>query len=86
MSSTEKLVQKFLSRQNAITIADVRRLMTTFGYEEKKKHGSECVFHKTGSLPFNVPTVKGRTVKSRYVKQLVKFLNLEEWYEENKGD
>ena len=86
MSSIEKLVKKSLSQQNAITISDIRRLLDAFGYKEGKNPGSECIFHKKGSNPINVPTIKGRTVKSRYVKRIVKFLNLEEWYEEHKGD
>ncbi|GAI92678.1 unnamed protein product, partial [marine sediment metagenome] len=55
------------------------------GYTEKKKPGSECTFHKRGSYPFNVPTVKGRHVKRRYVERIVKILELEEYLEEHQG-
>lgn len=85
MSRFEKLVRKFLLIQNGITIEDVRRLLTEFNYIERRNPGSECVFHKKGSFPINVPTVKGRTVKSRYVKIIVKILELEEWFEQKEG-
>jgi len=85
MSHISKLVAKFLFQQNSVDINDVRRLLDTFGYEEKKSPGSECIFHKKGCYPINVPTVKGKVVKSRYIKRLIKFLELEEWYEENEG-
>ena len=83
MSSIRKLVGKFLSNQNAIEINDVRRLLNLFEYEERRKPGSECIFHKKGAYPINVPTVQGRHVKSIYVKRIVKLLSLEEWYEIN---
>lgn len=86
MASLEKLVRKFLCQPNAITVKDIERLLAAFGYEEKKKPGSERVFHKKGSYPINVPTVSGKAVKSRYIKRMVKSLNLEEWIEGTKGD
>lgn len=81
MSSISKLVEKFLFRQNAIEVNDVKRLLHFFGYQERRNPGSECIFHKKGAYPINVPTVQGRHVKSVYVRRLVKLLSLEEWYE-----
>lgn len=86
MSSISKLVAKCLFKQNSITVNDIRRLLDALGYEERRSPGSECIFHKKGSNPINVPTVKGRAVKIKYVKRLVKFLELEEWYDEHKGE
>ena len=84
MSSVRKLVGKFLFEQKTIEISDVRRLLVDlFGYEERGNPGSECIFHKKGAYPINVPTVHGRHVKSPYVKRIVKLLSLEEWYEIN---
>jgi hypothetical protein len=76
----------FLFHQNKIDIEDIRRLLRAFGYLERRGPSGECIFHKKGSYPINVPTVKGRAVKSPYVKRMVKFLKLEEWYDEHKGD
>ncbi len=87
MSSLQKLVEKFVYKPETVTtIGEVRRLLEAFGYGEKKKRGSECIFHKEGASAINVPTVKGRGVKSFYVKRIAKFLNLEEWLELQKGD
>ena len=86
MSSFKKLVGKFLFKQSGITINDVRRLADSLGYTEKKKPGSECTFHRTGSCPFTAPTVKGRYVKKEYVKRIVGILGLEEYLENPEGD
>lgn len=86
MSSFKKLVRKFVFEPDKIDIGDVRRLLDGFGYEEKKKPGSECTFHKKGNYPINVPTVKGRDVKNYYVKRLARILELEEYLEKFEGD
>jgi len=87
MSSLVKLVKKFLLEPDSVDdINEVRRLLEQFGYSEKKKRGSECVFHKKGAYPINVPLIKGRKVKTPYIKRLADLLNLEEWYEKNKEE
>ncbi len=86
MSSLDKLVRKFLCQQNEITVKDIELLLQAFGYTEKRKPGSERVFHKKGGYPINVPTVSGRAVRSPYVRRMAKLLNLEEWIEGTKRD
>jgi len=86
MSSFIKRIEKFVYKQNEININDVRRLLNDFDYTESKNPGSECIFHKKGSFPINVPTVKGRYVKKRYVERIVRILELEEYLEKFKGD
>ena len=81
MSRHEKLIRKFVYKQNEITISDVRSLLGDFGYTEWKKPGSECTFHKKENSPFNIPTVKGRYVKRRYAQIIVRQLKLEEYLE-----
>jgi len=77
-----RLVEKFVYKPETVTsIGEVRKLLKNFGYRERRKQGSECIFHKKGASAINVPTVRGRGVKSFYVKRIVKFLNLEEWLE-----
>lgn len=85
MPGTIKLVRRFLYEPNTIDIDDVRRLLDAFGYRETRK-GSEYIFHKKGAYPITVPTVKGRHVKSPYIKRLARLLFLEEWYERNKEE
>jgi predicted RNA binding protein YcfA (HicA-like mRNA interferase family) len=85
VSAVTKLVRRFLDEPNTIEVDDVRRLLNAFGYRETRK-GSEYIFHKKGAYPITVPTVKGRHVKSPYVKRLSRLLLLEEWYERNKEE
>jgi hypothetical protein len=80
----DKIVRKMLSRPKDIDIGEVRKLLDYFGYAEKG-NGSECIFHKKGSNPINVPTVKGRGVKEFYIKRLAAHLELEEWLEGQSG-
>ena len=87
MSSFKKLIEKFVYYPEKITsINDVRRVLDYFGYSERRKRGSECLFHKKGASAINVPTIGGRGVKSVYVKRIVQILNLEEWSESQKGE
>lgn len=85
MPKLEKLIEKFLYQPNTVTVKDIEVLLEAFGYEEKRKPGSERVFHRKESYPINVPTVHGRAVKSRYIKRISKLLNLEVVIEETKG-
>ena len=87
MTSIEKLIEKFVYYPEKIkSINDVRRVLDYFGYSERRKRGSECLFHKKGASAINVPTIGGRGVKSVYVKIIVRTLNLEEWIEQKKGE
>jgi len=81
VASFEKLVQKFLHEQDAISASDVRRLCHGFDYEEYKSPGSHLAFRKKGKPPIIVPTVKGRYIKRYNVKKIVNILNLEEYFE-----
>lgn len=86
MSRLTKLVEKFLYEPHNVDFGDIERLLDEFGYQLRKKAGSERIFHKRGAQPINVPTVKGTKVKVRYVKRLVQLLELEDWYEKHKDE
>jgi predicted RNA binding protein YcfA (HicA-like mRNA interferase family) len=86
VSSSEKLVEKFVYEPDRITIDDVRELLVHFGYAERKNPGSHCVFHRKGSYPITIPVVKGKHVKKVYVKRIVEILELEGYLESAKGD
>lgn len=86
MSSFEKLIEKILYEQDAISAGDVRRLLRGFDYEEHRSPGSHLVFRKKGKPPIIVPTVKGRYIKKRYIKKIVNILNLEEYIENSERD
>lgn len=82
MSSSEKLIKRFLDEPEKITADECARLLEFLGYEEKKKSGSERTFHKKGSYPINVPTPKkSKYVKSPYIKRIIKMLGLEVYRE-----
>lgn len=82
MDNLRKLVEKFVNEPNNITPAECCRLLEILGYEEKKKPGSERVFHKKGSIAINVPTPKkSKFVKSPYIKRITALLELEEYLE-----
>ena len=82
MDVLQKLVTKFINEPYQITENECERLLNILGYKERKKRGSERVFHKSGSIAINVPTPKkGKYVKSPYVKRIVKKLELEKYLE-----
>jgi hypothetical protein len=83
VSTFTKLVRKLVDGPAKTRIDEIRRLLDYLDYKERKKPGSECIFHKKGKPPINVPTVKGRYIKTRYVKRLVRILELEEYLEED---
>ena len=79
MSSFEKLVRKLLS----MMLGGFSLVLVT---QSGKNPGSECIFHRKGSYPINVPTIRGRYVKTPYVKRIVKIIELEEYLESFEGD
>jgi len=46
--------------------------------------GSHFYYYKDGEYPLVIPTLKGREIKIDYIKKVIEFLNLEEWYENHK--
>jgi predicted RNA binding protein YcfA (HicA-like mRNA interferase family) len=75
----KKLISKFLSDDNHITVDDCDKLLTSFDYEYHKSSGSHRVYHKKGDFPIIVVTPHhSKYVKPGYVKLIVKRLKLEE--------
>ncbi len=77
MSKRDKLIRRFIEKPQTIGIAEIRQLLESLGYEEKRNQGSHCVFHKKGAPVITVPTIKGREVKVQYVRRLAEILDLE---------
>jgi predicted RNA binding protein YcfA (HicA-like mRNA interferase family) len=74
----ERLIQKFLSEERHITVADCDRLLTANGYILHKSRGSHRVYHKKGFISITVVVPKGtKYLKLPYVKQIIKDLKLE---------
>lgn len=76
-----KLAEKVLRNPKDVDFADLQRLLEGFGFTCRPpgSGSSHYVFRKTGSMPISVP--KEKPVNKTYVKQVVKLLDLEEWYE-----
>jgi len=75
----EKLIKKFLTDQNHITVSDCDKLLISNGYEYRKSSGSHKAYHKKGSYPIIIITPKTtKYIKPEYVKRIIKRLDLEE--------
>lgn len=79
-----KLVAEILKNQSNVQFQKLKTLLLKFGFECRQPKGgsSHFIFRKSGlrtniSVPFKKPVGK------IYVKQVIKILCLEEWYEEN---
>ena len=79
-----KIVEKFFQYPKNIEFSDIKTLLEGFGYEARQPSGggSHYIFRKAGSSHISVP--KAKPVNQTYVKQVIKLLELEEWYEENR--
>jgi predicted RNA binding protein YcfA (HicA-like mRNA interferase family) len=79
-----KLIKKILNNPKNVRFKDVDKLLKAFGYEAKQpsKGSSHFVYRKKGANPITVP-YKRPFVKEIYIKQIIKILELEEYYEEH---
>ena len=82
MSTFVNQVKKMLVNTKSWSFKDLSRLLKNFGFEESNKGGSHYVFRKKGEKPITIP--KHKPVGQVYAKNVIKRLNLEVWYEENK--
>jgi predicted RNA binding protein YcfA (HicA-like mRNA interferase family) len=78
MTDTEKLIHKFLSDKQHVTVEDCDRLLIEFGFELRETGGSHRVYHKKGVKPISViDPKKSKYINSLYVKAIIKDLGLE---------
>ena len=74
----DKLINKFLTDKNHITMADCEKLLASNGYELRKASGSHQGYFRKGGQPIIIPRPHGsKYVKIEYVKLIIKVLNLE---------
>ncbi len=77
-----RLVEKILRNPKAVSFDEIQRLLESFGYEcRQPRGGSHFTFRKAGTTPITVP--KNKPVKEIYVKNIIRLLELESWYEKN---
>jgi predicted RNA binding protein YcfA (HicA-like mRNA interferase family) len=79
-----KLLESLLNNPKDVRFEDLDKLLKAFGYEVRQPGGgsSHYVYSKKGkrmliTIPYRKP------VKQCYVKQVIKLLELEDYYEEN---
>lgn len=79
-----KVVEKVLKNPRDIDFNLLCRLLRGFGYAQRQSGGggSHFVFRKPGLNPITVP--RHKPVKTVYVKHIIRLLDLEAWYEENR--
>lgn len=82
MSRTVKLIKLFLSNPPEASFSDVKYLLEAFEFEEVRSSGSHHIFRHTDGRMQTVPKKHGQKVKKAYIKQIVKLLRLEEWYDQ----
>lgn len=80
-----KIVEKILQNPGNTTFEDLSKLLAGLGFlcRQPKGGSSHYIFRKPG-LPFHFSIPKAKPVNQTYIKEVVKKLNLEEWYEENR--
>ncbi|PNU20965.1 toxin HicA [Geothermobacter hydrogeniphilus] len=78
-----KRVRQIIEKPKDVDFSALQRLLESFGYEcrQPRRGSSHYVFRKAGAAPITVP--KKKPVNAVYVKQVIKLLDLEEWYEKN---
>lgn len=83
MAKFLKLIEKLLRRPPEAHFKDIIKVLENFGWKLKKCKGSHYVYYKEGYLPLTITKHKNK-VKRGYIIKLIKILELEEWYEEQK--
>ena len=81
-----KIVKTILVNRKHVSFEDMDKLLRAFGYEPKqpRKGSSHFVYRKKGAMPITIP-FKRPFLKEVYVKQVIKLLKLEEFYEKECG-
>jgi predicted RNA binding protein YcfA (HicA-like mRNA interferase family) len=80
-----RLVEKFINEPGKIDADDVDSLFEAFDWRIKKSSGSHRTYHKEGQYPITVPLPhSSKKIKPEYVRKVIRYLRLEEWYEQNK--
>jgi predicted RNA binding protein YcfA (HicA-like mRNA interferase family) len=81
-----KLVERFLSEPPEVRFEEARYLLEAFGFEEVRSKGSHHIFRHPDKRMQIIPKSGGKRVKKPYVKEIVRLLNLEEWYENQQNE
>ena len=88
-----KRVERLLRFPAEFSYDELVKILEAFGFELVNTKGSHNIFVLTNPIEgvdyeddqITIPTIKGRKVKRVYIKKVAKILNLEVWYEKQKG-
>ncbi|HEY9895189.1 MAG TPA: type II toxin-antitoxin system HicA family toxin [Candidatus Sericytochromatia bacterium] len=81
-----KLVESFLSEPSEVRFEEVRYLLEAFGFSEVRSKVSHHTFRNDRGQVQVIPKASGQKVKRTYVKQIVRLLNLKDWYANQTGE
>jgi len=81
----DKKVEKILSKPTEMRFDDIQQIFEYFGFSLEKFKGSHAYFYnETTRKFFFVPTINGRMVKNWYLNEICKFLELKDWFRNEK--
>ena len=75
MSQFEKLIEKLKRSKTDVPLNDLKKILTSVGYEPTRQKGSHIHFRKPNAPFLTVPTHQQK-VKIVYVKEILKLLDL----------
>ena len=82
MAKVEKLIEKMLRLPAEMRFNEVIRVVDFFDWKLNNVDGSHFYYCKENSI-LCIVKHKNKVVRT-YLKRIINFLNLEEWYEKNK--
>lgn len=82
MSKLEKLIQKLLSRPPEARFEDIYTILKAYGYQEIRSKGSHHAFENDQGDVIIIPKKGGKKVKRTYIEEIIKRLNLDDFYHE----
>lgn len=78
------LIKEILKFPPEVDFKDIEKLLVSFDWVLKRQKGSHCIFKSPDHpLLLTIPKVKGKRVKTTYLKQINKILDLKDYYEQN---
>lgn len=83
----EKRFITFLEEPKEIKYADFEKILNYFSFYAKMNCGGshEIFINEKSEIQIIIPRINGKMVKQRYIKNVIKLLNIKEWFENNNG-
>lgn len=78
MARSDKLIEKLKKLPVTMLFSEVARVLEAHGYSHVRTGGSHNIFRNSRGDVLNIPTVNGREVKRKYLRDIVEALRSEE--------